>query len=60
MNGYEAVRLWWRYIDDYDEDALSKLLEYNREDVVNLKHLKERLGVNSDVSKARASIIAHL
>ncbi len=43
INGYEAVRLWWRYVNDYDEDALSKLLEYNKEDVVNLKVLKERL-----------------
>ena len=43
INGYEAVRLWWRYVNDYDEDSLSKLLEYNKEDVVNLKVLKERL-----------------
>ena len=48
VNGYEAVRLWWRYVNDDDEDALAMLLEYNREDVVNLKHLKERLGINSD------------
>ena len=43
MNGYQAVRLWWRYVNDYDENALAILLEYNREDVVNLKTLKERL-----------------
>jgi hypothetical protein len=43
INGYDAVRLWWRYVNDYDEDALATLLEYNREDVVNLKALKERL-----------------
>ena len=43
INGYEAVRLWWRYVNDYDEGALSTLLKYNREDVVNLKVLKERL-----------------
>ncbi|MDD4877005.1 MAG: ribonuclease H-like domain-containing protein, partial [Dehalococcoidales bacterium] len=43
VNGYEAMRLWWRYVNDYDEDALSTLLEYNREDVVNLKFLKELL-----------------
>jgi len=40
---YEAVRLWWRYVNDYDEDALNTLLEYNKEDVVNLKSLKEIL-----------------
>jgi uncharacterized protein YprB with RNaseH-like and TPR domain len=43
MNGYEAVRLWWRYIKDYDEDALTILLEYNKEDVLNLRLLKESL-----------------
>jgi len=43
VNGYEAVRLWWRYVNDYEEDALNTLLEYNKEDVLNLKTLKERL-----------------
>jgi hypothetical protein len=43
VNSYEAVRLWWRYINDYDEDALKLLLEYNKEDVVNLKALRDRL-----------------
>jgi hypothetical protein len=43
MNGWEAVRLWWKYVDSFDLDALHKLLEYNREDVVNLKTLKERV-----------------
>ena len=43
VDGYKAVRLWWRYVNDYDEDALSILLEYNKEDVLNLKTLKEKL-----------------
>jgi len=43
INGYEAVRLWWRYVNDYDKDALATLLEYNKEDVVNLKVLREKL-----------------
>jgi uncharacterized protein YprB with RNaseH-like and TPR domain len=43
VNGLVAVRLWWRYVNDYDEDALAILLEYNKEDVVNLKTLKEML-----------------
>jgi len=43
ISGYEAVRLWWKYINDYDEDALNTLLEYNKEDVINLKTIKERL-----------------
>ena len=43
INGYQAVRLWWRYVNDYDENALTMLLEYNKEDVLNLKTLKEKL-----------------
>lgn len=43
VNGVEAIRLWWRYINDYDEKALGMLLEYNKEDVINLKLLKDRL-----------------
>ena len=43
VNGFEAIRLWWRYIDYFDLDALNTLLEYNKEDVLNLKILKERL-----------------
>ena len=43
INGYEAVKLWWRYVDSFDLDALNTLLEYNKEDVVNLKTLKDRL-----------------
>ncbi len=43
IDGYEAVKLWWRYVDSFDLDALNTLLQYNKEDVVNLKSLKERL-----------------
>ena len=43
VDGYEAVRLWWRYVDSFDLNALDTLLEYNKEDVVNLRSLKERL-----------------
>jgi uncharacterized protein len=45
VSGWDAVRLWWRYLDYGDLDALATLLEYNREDVTNLKVLRERLGV---------------
>ncbi len=45
VNGYMAVRLWWDYVNNNDTDALQKLLEYNREDVLNLHVLRERLGV---------------
>ncbi len=45
MNGYMAVRLWWDYVNNNDTEALQRLLEYNREDVLNLHVLRERLGV---------------
>lgn len=43
MNGWEAVRLWWKYVDSFDLDALNKLCEYNKEDVINLKILRDML-----------------
>ena len=43
MNGWEAVKLWWKYVDSFDLDALNKLCEYNKEDVVNLKTLRDML-----------------
>lgn len=43
MNGFEIIRLWWRYMDSFDTDALDLLLAYNKEDVINLKILKDRL-----------------
>ncbi len=43
VNGYEAVRLWWRYVESFDLGALNTLLEYNKEDVISLKTLKELL-----------------
>ncbi|MBN1857256.1 MAG: ribonuclease H-like domain-containing protein [Dehalococcoidia bacterium] len=46
ITGLDAVNLWWRYAREEDEAALRTLLAYNREDVVNLKELKEKLGVS--------------
>src|SRR4030042_117419 len=43
LNGCEAVKLWWKYVDTFDLDALNRLLEYNKEDVLNLKTLKDML-----------------
>ena len=43
MNGWEAVKLWRKYVESFDLEALNKLLEYNKEDVVNLKTLKAKL-----------------
>jgi uncharacterized protein YprB with RNaseH-like and TPR domain len=44
VSGYKAVQLWWSYVKGGNERALATLLEYNKEDVVNLKALRERLG----------------
>jgi len=43
IGGAEAVTLWWRYQIDHDRRALDLLLEYNKEDVVNLITLREKL-----------------
>jgi hypothetical protein len=43
VDGFQAVILWWRYVNDSDNDALKTLLKYNEEDVKNLKVLRERL-----------------
>ncbi len=43
IDGAEAVALWWRYQIDRDSKALDLLLEYNKEDVVNLITLRRKL-----------------
>ena len=43
ISGLEAIWLWWQYHNDDDQNALTLLLQYNKEDVVNLKALRERL-----------------
>ncbi len=45
VDGYMAVKLWWEYVNANDLKALRTLLEYNREDVLNLHVLREKLGV---------------
>jgi len=42
VNGLDAILLWRRY-QNGDEEALKTLLKYNREDVINLKVLREKL-----------------
>ncbi|MFC1783191.1 ribonuclease H-like domain-containing protein [Planctomycetota bacterium] len=44
VDGYMAVKLWWDYYNNNDEDALKTLLEYNKEDVMNLRVLRRKLG----------------
>ncbi|PIU51850.1 exonuclease [Candidatus Desantisbacteria bacterium CG07_land_8_20_14_0_80_39_15] len=43
IDGIKAIELWGRYKNFKDEEALKTLLEYNKEDVMNLKKIKEIL-----------------
>lgn len=43
VDGFRAIQLWKHYKHYGNKKALEILLEYNREDVVNLKKLRERL-----------------
>ncbi len=45
VSGAEAVLLWRRYQNYGDLTALATLLQYNKEDVMNLKVLRERLSL---------------
>lgn len=45
ISGWDAVVLWWRHQYYDDRTALATLLEYNKEDVVNLKVLRDRLAL---------------
>ena len=45
IDGRMAVQLWSNYKYFGDERFLATLLKYNREDVVNLKALRQKLGV---------------
>jgi uncharacterized protein YprB with RNaseH-like and TPR domain len=45
VDGWMAVQLWNKYEVYGDENALNILLRYNEEDVLNLKVLREMLGM---------------
>ncbi|UCC97021.1 MAG: ribonuclease H-like domain-containing protein [Phycisphaerales bacterium] len=45
VDGYMAVKLWYDYVNKRDRQALATLLEYNREDIVNLPVLRRKLNV---------------
>jgi len=45
VDGFMAVQLWWDYVNNNNGHALQTLLEYNREDVLNLRLLRQRLSV---------------
>lgn len=41
LTGYDAVKLWRKYMKNNDKDALDKLIRYNIADISNLKKLME-------------------
>ena len=41
LNGYDAVKLWKKWVKEKDKSALKKLIIYNKEDVVNLKKIMD-------------------
>ena len=45
VDGYVAVQLWFDYVNNNNKQALRTLLEYNEEDVVNLRILRRKLKV---------------
>lgn len=46
ITGWDAPRLWHRYEVYGDRGALQTLLDYNREDVVNLALLEHQIGLS--------------
>jgi len=44
INGWIAMELWEEYQRGNNQEALQVLLEYNKEDIVNLPILMEKLG----------------
>jgi len=57
MNGWDALRLWARYENEGDRAALEVLLEYNREDVMNLLQLERIVvGVGLELEPRAARI----
>ena len=43
VTGLDGIKLWGQYTEQDDCEALTLLLGYNKEDVMNLKVLRERL-----------------
>jgi len=54
MNGLDAIWLWQQYKHSNNRAALNQLLRYNRDDIVNLKDLREALAAIEIEEAARA------
>lgn len=54
ISGWDAPRLWHRYEAYNDTEALKILLDYNREDVINLAVLEARIGLGEQCEPCTA------
>lgn len=45
IDGWDAVQLWHDYKLNNNKDSLETLLEYNKEDVLNLKKVRKKLKI---------------
>lgn len=45
IDGKMAVQLWFQYKSDGDKKILMTLLDYNREDILNLRVLRQKLSL---------------
>ena len=54
MNGLDAIWLWHQYKLYNNHGALNQLLRYNRDDIINLKDLREALAGIETKDTARA------
>jgi uncharacterized protein YprB with RNaseH-like and TPR domain len=46
LNGYDAVKLWRKWVEEKDKNSLRKLILYNKEDVVNIKKIMDYVITN--------------
>ena len=54
IDGWEAMRLWENYKVHNDQQSLTTLLHYNRDDVINLTTLEEKLTMRLMTEKFKA------
>lgn len=43
LDGRDAILLWERYVNEHDDESLALLARYNKEDVLNLVELEQKL-----------------
>jgi uncharacterized protein YprB with RNaseH-like and TPR domain len=51
INGEKAVQLWYRYNRFGDKKALKELVDYNKEDVLNISAVRQKLRSRKKVKK---------